>query len=227
MLKKMGNRSQRERRPCFAVDIDNVLARAEREVQRLFFDITGTLWPRGKYGSAGGLDSDQLPQEVIEQIFERFHEQSIPRLPLLPGARMALSRLKKRYRISIITARRPTSRAQTLVWLKAHHIPFDELYHTEDKTQVPENIALAVDDHPLHALAYGEMGVRTFLMAQPWNQGVTHALLTRVTGWDDLLQRLDYGNVDPALNPLLESPPVKSLLQTPESPLPFPVVEAS
>ena len=224
----MESKSGKERRPCFAVDIDNVLARAEREVQQLFFDLTGQPWPRGKYGSAGGLDSDRLPQEVVEMIFERFHEQSIPRLALLPSARMALTRLKKRYRISIITARRPTSRPQTMAWLETHHIPFDELYHTEDKTQVPENITMAVDDHPLHALAYGEMGVRTFLMAQPWNRGVTHPLLTRVTGWDDLLQRLDYGNVGSGVDSVIESPSVKSLLELSSPPRhSFTAVEAS
>jgi hypothetical protein len=43
--------------PCFAVDIDNVLGRAEPEVQRLFQEVTGKEWPVGMYGSAGGLDS--------------------------------------------------------------------------------------------------------------------------------------------------------------------------
>ena len=48
-----------ESRPCFAVDIDNVLGKAEPEVQRLFQEVTGTPWPAGKYGSAGGLDSSE------------------------------------------------------------------------------------------------------------------------------------------------------------------------
>ncbi len=78
-------------RPCFAVDIDNVLGRAEPEVQRLFQELTGTSWPVGLYGSAGGLDASQLKREVIEEIFTRFHEESIPRLPLFPGARQALA----------------------------------------------------------------------------------------------------------------------------------------
>ena len=50
-------------RPCFAVDIDNVLARAEREVQRLYWELTGTVWPRGRYGSAGGLDLGRFRSE--------------------------------------------------------------------------------------------------------------------------------------------------------------------
>ena len=77
-------------RPCFAVDIDNVLARAEREVQRIFWELTGTPWPRGKYGSAGGLNEGDFAPDVIEKIFSRFHEQSIPLLPMLPGAKFVL-----------------------------------------------------------------------------------------------------------------------------------------
>ena len=50
-------------RPCFAVDIDNVLGRAEPEVQRLFQELTGTTWPLGMYGSAGGLDSSHIDRD--------------------------------------------------------------------------------------------------------------------------------------------------------------------
>ena len=78
-------------RPCFAVDIDNVLGRAEPEVQRLFQELTGRLWPVGLYGSAGGLDASQLDPELLEEIFSRFHQESIPRLPLFPGAKQALT----------------------------------------------------------------------------------------------------------------------------------------
>ena len=209
----MGNNQQKKDRPCFAVDIDNVLARAEREVQRLYHELTGMPWPRGMYGSAGGLDNGQLTKEIVEEIFVRFHEHSIPRLPLLPSAKIALRQLQQRYRIAIITARRPTSRTQTLKWLRLHQIPFDALYHTEDKAEVAEDITVAVDDHPHHALAYCELGIRVFLMDQPWNKGISHSLLTRVMGWDDLLQILDYGNVEPRTPKFLESPRVKHLLR--------------
>ena len=201
-------------RSCLAVDIDNVLARAEPEVQRIYGELTGSPWPLGVYGSAGGLDHAHLSEEILEEIFCRFHEQSIPRLSLLPGARLALTRLQCRYRIAIITARRPTSRPQTVTWLQKHRIPFEELYHTEDKANVAENLAIAVDDHPVHALAYCESGIRVFLMNQPWNQGVSHALLTRVSGWDELLHIHDCGEGRPTQPHPLELPSVKYLLNS-------------
>ncbi|GJL49685.1 MAG: hypothetical protein NPIRA01_09120 [Nitrospirales bacterium] len=222
----MDNRQQ-QTRPCFAVDIDNVLARAEQEVQRWYLELTGNPWPRGKYGSAGGLDTGLLTHDIVEEIFLRFHERSIPHLPLLPSAKVALRQLQDRYRIIIITARRPISRPQTLAWLQAHQIPFEELYHTEDKAEVPEDICLAVDDHPLHALAYCQLGIRVFLMDQPWNRGISHSLLTRVTGWDELLQVLDYGNMSSRKVNILETPRVKHLLQSVNRDVTCRVVEAS
>jgi len=177
-----------ETQPCFAVDIDNVLGRAEPEVQRLFQELSGTPWPTGKYGSAGGLDSSEYERALIEQIFTRFHEESIPQLPLYPGAKYALEVIHRTCRIIIVTARRPYSRPQTLEWLTAHNLPFDALYHTEEKTEIPESITVAIDDHPEHLHSYQAVGARVFVMDQPWNRQVVDPNVVRVSGWDALLQ---------------------------------------
>lgn len=181
-------------RKNFAVDIDNVLAHAEEEVQRLFQEVTGKPWPVGMYGSAGGLDHSQFDRESIEIIFSRFHEESIPRLPLLPGVKAALDVLHSQYRIVLITARRPHSRPQTLEWLTKYSLPFDVLYHTEDKTKIPESLSVAIDDHPFHIQAYRDMGIQVFVMDQPWNQSVQDPHVTRVSGWDALIQSLQDGS---------------------------------
>ena len=173
---------------CFAVDIDNVLGRAEPEVQRLFEDITRTPWPIGKYGSAGGLDSSDYDRSMIEEIFTRFHYESIPQLPLYPGAKYALDVIHQTTRIIIVTARRPYSRPQTLKWLTSHGLPFDELYHTEEKTEIPETISVAIDDHPEHLMSYQAVGARVFVMDQPWNRQIDDPNVIRVSGWDALLQ---------------------------------------
>ena len=54
----------------FAVDIDNVLALAEQEVQRIYNELTGNCWPKDLYASAGGLDSSDFDRELIEKIFD-------------------------------------------------------------------------------------------------------------------------------------------------------------
>lgn len=173
---------------CFAVDIDNVLGKAEPEVQRLFYEITGKPWPVGRYGSAGGLDSSEYERPLIEEIFSRFHEEAIPQLPLFPGAKYALDVIHRTCRIIIVTARRPYSRPQTLQWLTSHGLPFDALYHTEEKTEIPESITVAIDDHPDHLESYQTVGAKVFVMDQPWNRQVVDTDVIRVSGWDALLQ---------------------------------------
>ncbi len=181
-------------RPGFAVDIDNVLAQAEQEVQRIFHELTGAPWPSGTYASAGGLDVSDLDPELIERIFDYFHERSIPTLPLVPGAPRVLQHLRKGYRIVLITARRPTARPQTLAWLEAHGVPFDELHHAKDKPEVAEDLVLAVDDHPDHVRDYLERGVRVFLMDQPWNRQFSAPGATRVSDWEGLWRNLGMGS---------------------------------
>ena len=182
MLKKV------RMKPGFAVDIDNVLAAAEEEVQRIYRELTGEAWPVELYASAGGLDGSDFDRGLIEKIFDYFHDRSIHHLPVMPGARSALQTLQRQFRIVIITARRPTARPQTEEWLRAHKIPFDELHLTGEKTEVAEDLAFAVDDHPAHAREYISQGIRVFLMDQPWNRLFSASGVTRVASWEQLLQ---------------------------------------
>lgn len=175
-------------RPGFAVDIDNVLAEAEPEVQRVFHELTGQIWPQNVYASAGGLDGSTLDENLIAKIFDHFHTRSIPILPVQPGGKAALEWLHEYYRIVIITARHPDSRPQTQEWLERHEIPFDELHFSGDKTDVAEHITMAVDDHPEHVQGYSNEGIQVFLMDQPWNQGFSAPFVTRVRDWEALLE---------------------------------------
>jgi len=195
-----------ETRPCFAVDIDNVLGRAEPEVQRLFQELTRTPWPIGRYGSAGGLDSSEFEPSLIEEIFTRFHEESIPQLPLYPGAKYALEVIHQTCRIIVVTARRPSSRPQTLEWLTTHGLPFDALYHTEEKAKIPESITVAIDDHPEHLQSYQAVGTRVLVMDQPWNRQVVNTNVVRVSGWDALLQWWHFRYISTWPNRLIETP---------------------
>lgn len=192
-------------RSTLAVDIDNVVARAEERVQDLYRELTGTKWPHARYASAGGLDADDLDPSVVEAIFERFHEHAIPTLPLVPSARLALELLRTTYRIVFVTSRRPSSRPQTVRWIDRHRIPYDALYHAEVKTRIPESITVAVDDHPGHAVRYTSAGIRVFLMDHLWNRGIAHPLMIRVTGWDDLLHALHVGPFSSGSHPLNET----------------------
>lgn len=199
---------------CFAIDIDNVLGQAEPEVQRLFQELTGKPWPVGLYGSAGGLDTSPVERDLVEKIFSRFHEESISRLPLFPGAKQAMAILHRRYRLIIVTARRPYSRPQTLQWLTRHGLPFDALYHTEEKTEIPEVITAAIDDHPYHIEGYRALGRQVFVMDQPWNRQMEPSDVIRVKGWDALLQWLHLRQFEHWPKSALESPSPKQVFSS-------------
>lgn len=199
---------------CFAIDIDNVLGQAEFEVQRLFQELTGKPWPVGLYGSAGGLDTSPVARDLVEKIFSRFHEESIPRLPLFPGAKQAMAILHRRYRLIIVTARRPHSRPQTLQWLTKHGLPFDALYHTEEKTKIPEVITAAIDDHPHHIEGYRALCRQVFVMDQPWNRQMESTEVIRVKGWDALLQWLHLRQFDHWPKKVPESPSPKHVFSS-------------
>ena len=175
-------------KPGFAVDIDNVLAVAEEEVQRIYRELTGEVWPSDLYASAGGLDRSDMDRDLIEKIFDYFHDQSIPSLSIMPGASTALAMLQQQFRIVVITARRPSARPQTLDWLHSHGLPFDELYLTNEKINVADNVVFAVDDHPEHVQDYLNQGIQVFLMDQPWNQCFSASGVTRVSNWWQLLE---------------------------------------
>lgn len=106
----------------------------------------------------------------------------------------------------MVTARRPYSRPQTLAWLTAHRLPFDALYHTEEKTEIPESITMAIDDHPEHLQSYQGVGARVFVMDQPWNRQVVDPNVIRVSGWDSLLQWWHFRHIGAWPNRLNETP---------------------
>ena len=73
-------------------------------------------------------------------------------------------------------------------WLHSHGLPFDELYLTNEKINVADNVVFAVDDHPQHVQDYLNQGIQVFLMDQPWNQCFSASGVTRVSNWGQLLE---------------------------------------
>ncbi|HET7059628.1 MAG TPA: hypothetical protein VFI05_12865, partial [Nitrospiraceae bacterium] len=115
----------------------------------------------------------------------------IPLLSILPGAKEAMEHLQARYRLVLVTARRATSESLTRDWLLEHGIPFDALYHVENKCDVPEALSLAIDDHPRHIARYLEQGIRCFVMDYPRNRQLEpHPQLTRVQSWPEVIEQL-------------------------------------
>src|SRR5689334_6655461 len=146
-------------RPAFGIDIDGVLSDVDVMLDELALQYTGKPWPL-EFAAAPSSTTDLIPDHLLQQIFDDFHESRIPLLSILPGAREAMEQLRIHYRLVLVTARRATSEDLTRDWLREHGIPFDALYHLENKCEVPEALSLAIDDHPRHIARYLEQGIR-------------------------------------------------------------------
>jgi uncharacterized HAD superfamily protein len=178
------------KRPAFGIDIDGVLSDVDVMLNELAIQYTGKPWPL-EFAAAPSSTTELIPDHLLQQIFDDFHESRIPLLSILPGARAAMEHLQTRYRLVLVTARRATSEALTRDWLLEHGIPFDALYHLENKCEVPEALALAIDDHPRHIARYLEQGIRCFVMDYPRNRQLeSHPQLTRVQSWPEVIEQL-------------------------------------
>jgi uncharacterized HAD superfamily protein len=177
-------------RPAFGIDIDGVLSDVDVMLDELAIEYTGKPWPL-EFAAAPSSTTDLIPDHLLQQIFDDFHESRIPLLSILPGAREAMEHLQARYRLVLVTARRTTSERLTRDWLLEHGIPFDALYHLENKCEVPEALSLAIDDHPRHIARYLEQGIRCFVMDYPRNRQLEpHPQLTRVQSWSEVIEQL-------------------------------------
>jgi uncharacterized HAD superfamily protein len=179
-------------RPTFGIDIDGVLTDVDAMLDELAVTHTGNPWPR-EFAATPTSTSELIPDHLLQRIFDDFHESRLSELTLLPGAREALEHLNHRYRLVLVTARRPTSESLTRDWLHRHGIRFDALYHLENKCESPEKLTVAIDDHPRHITRYLEEGIRCFVMDYPRNRALEpHPHMTRVQSWPEVIQQLTY-----------------------------------
>lgn len=177
-------------RLTFGIDIDGVLSDVDAMLDELAILYTGQPWPR-EFAATPTSTTELIADDLLQQIFDDFHDSRIPLLSILPGAREALKQLQARYRLVLVTSRRATSETLTREWLRQHGIPFDALYHLENKCEVPEALSLAIDDHPRHIARYLEQGIRCFVMDYPRNRQLApHPRLTRVQSWPEVIRQL-------------------------------------
>jgi NTP pyrophosphatase (non-canonical NTP hydrolase) len=101
------------------------------------------------------------------------------------------------YKLVIITARPNWQHkrlyADTMAWLRAHGIEYDQLLFAKDKADaIIENIFPAkplffIEDRPKHALEVATIGVPVMMLGEASNELTTHPLIHPVTGWDDIV----------------------------------------
>lgn len=111
-------------------------------------------------------------------------------LPLLEGARPALTRLARDHEIVVVTTKPDWAYAETFAWLADNDLPVDEVHITPEKWWVDCDVYLDDGPHNLEALVLERPDRTVCRYVQPWNRPVIGA--TDIDGWDSfetLVQR--------------------------------------
>jgi len=86
-----------------------------------------------------------------------------------------------------ILTKRPQSAAEdTYIWLKEHGIKFNNIIITNNKTKYINQTAVILEDHPVYIMPFALAGIKCFLFDKPFNRGINHENITRVSGWSGI-----------------------------------------
>jgi uncharacterized HAD superfamily protein len=179
--------SQNNGHQLLGIDIDNVVSLTDPAIRKSIRDLFGIRLEQEQichydYGQCG------LTEEQTQKVLETFYETTCEELEVVPGAIEALDALKRKYRFIFVTSRDPRIFKKTKDWLRLKNIPHELLIFEKEKHRTEHNFDFFVEDNADLALALAETGIRTFLFNYPWNRGIpTHANITRVSGWDEVL----------------------------------------
>lgn len=127
-----------------------------------------------------------------DERIEEVYKNARPR----PLAKEVMTMLSyRKYFIALITARESKHEEITQQWLEANSIPHDTLFFSDNKELVCSNmgIDLIIEDNPHHALVCAEANIPVYIMDTPYNQGISHNLITRVNGWGGVKVGIDNG----------------------------------
>lgn len=176
-----------KQRATLGVDIDNVLSLTDPAIRQVISDFYGINLRQEDivhfdYHRCG------ISLEQEKKVLEVFDDITCADLPLMPGAVGALSVLRQRYRIILVTSRNPKTREKTENWIQLNGIPHDALFFEKVKQKTEIRFDFFVEDNGESALQLAKKGIKVFLFDYPWNRYIkSHPNITRVFGWHDIV----------------------------------------
>jgi uncharacterized HAD superfamily protein len=172
------------------VDIDNVISLTDPALRKSIRELYGIRLNQEQivyydYSKCG------LTKEQERKVLEVFRDVTCKELDVVTGAIEALTILKRKYRIILVTSRHPHLIENTKDWLKLKRIPHEKLIFETDKHQTDHAFDFFVEDNEDAALALAGEGIKTFLFDYPWNRSILpHDNIKRVWGWGDVIDEL-------------------------------------
>ena len=142
-------------------------------------------------------------EEVVLRVQEFMRSPEYLLLQPVRGALTALGVLKDRHDLEIVTARSHDVCDITLEWIHKHcRGVFAEVHFLGHYSQGVSNvrskgdvcnergIEIFIDDAIHNAESVVAKGIPVLLFDAPWNQGLLPSLVTRVYGWNEILEHI-------------------------------------
>lgn len=195
------------KKPLIAVDIDDVLFPFIYGIAEHHNNIKGTTLTLEDFVSYNLNEVWGCSQEEANQIIKGFLSKNYLHLEPVQGAQAGLYRLKKDFKVVLVTARNSVYEPETSRWLQVH-LPglFDELIFSgnihdgrdyRSKGEICEELGavLIIDDHPDNILSAAQRGVEGILFGEKaWTvmDELPASLVKPCKDWDQV-ERYIYG----------------------------------
>lgn len=185
--------------PAICLDIDNVIARTDevlreviRECSNEHVDLTYEDVVCFDYWLCRDTSGRRFGKAEWGKIHRSFIRNDLMRIAPVKNVQSFLTRLRERFEIDLATSRPQEGREDTRKWLRKHDIPYHDLHFVKngEKHLIERGFEIAVDDDREQAYAFFAKGVRTFLLAHPWNEIGPRSPLIRVMNWEELTSKL-------------------------------------
>ncbi|RCW51472.1 MULTISPECIES: hypothetical protein [unclassified Halanaerobium] len=138
---------------------------------------------------AFGLNTEEL-NLFLKKELENIYRQATP----AEGAKETLEELKERdFTLILITARHSKYNTLTKNWLKKYDIPYDKLYHEDNKAPLAEKLKLKlfIEDNKFNALAISKKNIPVILVSKYHNKDIEkNNLIYRADSWQDIKRQL-------------------------------------
>lgn len=106
--------------------------------------------------------------------------------------------LSENNELIIITTQATELKNEATNWINKHfkdlslEIIFSGGYYGKNKESKAEiykrlGVDIIIEDHSKYATECAQSGIKTILFDKPWNQGISHSNITRVSGWPEAL----------------------------------------
>jgi uncharacterized HAD superfamily protein len=192
-------------KPILAVDFDDVLAGFQLAFMHYHNEQYGTTVTYEGITSYWTHEVYETTPEVIGARIMDFcaghHDTVMP----IEGALESLRALSQKYNPVVVTSRCESLRPVTYLWKErrsfdmfanAHftnnfETKFPELRRSKSSVCKEIGAVALIDDAASHANEVAwELNIPVFLPDRPWNRTELHPNVTRVAGWDDIVQAL-------------------------------------